>query len=400
MKHIRLDPLGGIAGDMFVSSLIDLRPDLVPAVEEAFRCCPLLDGVDLKMEDHSDGVLKGKRFLVERRNYEPAAHHHALWRDIRGALERCRLPEEVVGHAVGIFSILAQAEAEVHGTAADEVAFHEVGAWDSIADIVAASALIVGLGTTQWSVGALPIGGGRVQTAHGPLPLPAPATTRLLTGFALIDDGIAGERVTPTGAAVIRYLCTPWQIAPAGGRIAGTGHGFGSRVLPGVSNCLRVLCLENDEALALPRDQVAVLECEIDDQSAEDIAQGIDRLRAEPGVLDVVQFPVFGKKGRMMTHLRVLARPTARERVIRLVFEETRTIGVRHGLVERSVLTRTGGSVRVGETDIRFKRVERPGGATIKAEADDIATAAGSDRRDRLRISVAKAASEKTREDE
>jgi hypothetical protein len=383
MLDLHLDPLGGIAGDMFVAALLHWRPDLEPGLKRALALCPGLGGVQTEVLAHDDGVLTGRRFLV-RREGDDHHHHHVAWRDIRESLTASALDPLTVQHAVAIFSHLAAAEARVHGVDPEQVEFHEVGAWDSIADIVAAAHLIGEIGATRWTVGPLPLGGGRVRTAHGWLPVPAPATALLLEGFATLDDGIGGERVTPTGAAILRHLCDPAaapQRTPR--RLVGSGHGFGTRKLPGVSNCLRVLAFEAAEASAAER--VAVLECEIDDQTGEDLAQGIERLRATAGVLDVIQAPAFGKKGRAVTQLRVLARPEAREAALAAIFEQTTTIGVRHALVERTALPRRAETVEIDGRAVRRKVVARPSGPTAKAEADDVAQAGGHAAREALR---------------
>jgi uncharacterized protein (DUF111 family) len=163
----------------------------------------------------------------------------------------------------------------------------------------------------------------------------------------------------------------------------GSGYGFGTRKLPGISNCVRVLAFEAAEDFASER--VAVLECEIDDQSAEDLASGIERLRATAGVLDVIQAPAFGKKGRMVTQLRALAKPEACEQVLAAIFVETTTIGVRHALVERRALPRRAEAVEIDGQTVRRKVVERPSGPTAKAEADDVGGAGGHAARKALR---------------
>jgi uncharacterized protein (DUF111 family) len=265
------------------------------------------------------------------------------------------------------------------------VRFHEVGAWDSIADIVAAAWLVKELAASRWTVGPVPLGSGRVKSAHGLLPVPAPATALLLEGFDTIDDGIAGERITPTGAAILRHLCGRAGSHSAPRKLTGSSYGFGSRRFPSISNCLRVLAFETETPAHAEEDQVAVLECEIDDQTGEDLAHAIDHLRANPGVLDVVQAPVFGKKGRMMTHLRILAMPDAVEHVLALAFDETTTIGIRHSVVARRKLQRTLATMEADGQSLNVKRVERPAGPTAKLEADDVAGISGSAERTRLR---------------
>ena len=215
MRHIHLDPVGGAAGDMFVAALLHAFPHLAQGALEAAEA---VAGVECGLAPHGDGILTGARFTVEDGHRH---HHHAHWADIRERIERSDLDGAVQRHATGIFSHLAEAEARVHGVSPDQVMFHEVGAADSIADIVAAAWLIAALQPASWSVSPLPLGSGMVETAHGLMPVPAPATALLLEGFATRDDGIAGERVTPTGAAILRHLA-PGSARPAG-RLAGTG---------------------------------------------------------------------------------------------------------------------------------------------------------------------------------
>ena len=288
--------------------------------------------------------------------------------------------------AEAIFALLAEAEAEVHGIAVEDVTFHEVGAWDSIADVVCAAWLIDSLDPAAWSCAPLPLGGGRVRTAHGMLPVPAPATALLLRGLPTFHDGVGGERVTPTGAAILRHLDPSFEPAGLRGRIARTGHGFGSRRLPGMSNVLRALVLDPaSEPVPRPgpawrEETVAVCSFEVDDQTAEDLAVGLDRLRAADGVLDVVQTPAVGKKGRMAASVRVLARPEARERVIERCFAETATLGVRWQPVRRAVLEREEAVADVAGEPVRIKWARRGTGGgevTVKAEMDDVANADG-----------------------
>jgi uncharacterized protein (TIGR00299 family) protein len=376
MRHIHLQPLGGIAGDMFVASLLDAFPEHRDATIAAIAA---VVPVSCRVVPHSDDVLSGSRFEVDapaaaRDHAHHREHHHADWRDIRARLEAAALAPEVRRHAIGIFAALAEAEGRVHGVPPDAVTFHEVGAIDSIADIVAAASLIATLAPARWSVAALPLGGGTVRTAHGVLPVPAPATALLLEGLAMHDDGIAGERVTPTGAAILRHLgCTA---TPVHGTLRRSGHGFGTRRLPGISNCLRVLVFDADGGHAIGHRELAVVTFEVDDQSGEDLALGLDRLRAMPGVHDVVQAPVFAKKSRLAVQVQVLTRPEALEDVVDACFRETTTIGLRTHLVHGRTLRRRFAVADVGGAQVTVKLVERPGAdgpaITAKAEADHL----------------------------
>ncbi|MBV9757002.1 MAG: LarC family nickel insertion protein [Alphaproteobacteria bacterium] len=384
MKHLHLDPLGGVAGDMFVAALLDAFPEhengVIAAAEQAAA-------VHCQIVPHHD-VFAGRRFCVrdDRGGHDGNAHDHVAWRDIRARIAATALPDAVKTHAIGIFELLAEAEGRVHGIEPEAATFHEVGAADSIADIVAAGWLIAALAPARWSVAALPLGAGRVRTAHGPMPVPAPATALLLEGFVFLDDGIAGERVTPTGAAILRYLnCAP-SPPGAAGRLERSGVGFGSRKLPGMANALRVLAFATEGGAALPAHRaLAVVEFEIDDQSGEDLAAGLDRLRSFAGVHDVVQMAAFGKKGRLATHVQILARPDALAAVTEACFRETTTIGLRTHLVDGLVLPRRQAQVAVGERSVRVKLVDRPGGVSGKAECDDAADLEGHAARVRLR---------------
>lgn len=402
-RHLHLDPLGGAAGDMFVACVLDAYPALR---EGAVAAASAAAGIACRLLAHRDHVLTGSRFAVGEDHHhqhhdEPHDHRHGhhdghrhgddhghvAWARIRANLEASALTAAVRDHAIGIFALLAEAEARVHGVSAEDVAFHEVGAQDSIADIVAAAWLIDALSPARWSVGPLPLGGGSVRTAHGLMPVPAPATTLLLEGFAMVDDGIGGERVTPTGAAILRYL-KPVARPRSPGVLRQTGIGFGTRHLPGTSNVLRLLAFApgEDASAAIPHRELAVIAFEVDDQTPEDIAIALDRLRALPGVHDVLQMAAWGKKGRMVAHLQLLAKPEVLDDVVEACFRETTTIGLRTHLAQGRALTRRMHSVTVDGETLRVKSVDRPGGRSGKTEADDLVSAQGQAARMALRI--------------
>jgi pyridinium-3,5-bisthiocarboxylic acid mononucleotide nickel chelatase len=424
---IHLDPLGGLSGDMFVAALLDAFPEHWPHVQSTIASLKLGEDAECKLAAHRDNAFAGRRFLVgmdraasgpsggpqravsrgdSSHSHNGSAHHehvHAhehqtgpkAWADIRAELDRSTLDAEVKKHALAIFNLLAEAEAKVHGVEVDAVTFHEVGAVDSIVDIVAAAQLISLIRADRWTAAPLPIGSGRINSAHGILPIPAPAAALLLQGLPLIDDGLPGERVTPTGAALAAYLIEPSARSSAHVfRMSRTGVGFGAHTLPGVSNCLRALAFDEATPLArstvagsIDRRQLAVIAFEVDDQSPEDLAAGLDHIRAMHEVLDVTQTSVVGKKGRMAAHIQILVSPRELDSVIVACFEETTTIGVRHQLTEGAILRRRLETVEVedGET-LQVKIVERPGGMPSgKAEAADVASHRGHLKRTRLR---------------
>jgi uncharacterized protein (TIGR00299 family) protein len=393
MKHMHLDPVGGVAGDMFVACLLDAFPALAAgAIEAAESAAPVM----CAHTAHKDHILAGSRFAVEERTPRQTQHGHGHgphthWSDIRRALRHAALAAPVKAHAIGIFEGLAEAEGRVHGIDPAQVAFHEVGAADSIADIVAAAWLIDAIGPASWSIGPIPLGSGMIETAHGRLPVPAPATALLLQGLPVADDGIAGERVTPTGAAILRYLGCAAR--PSGLRMGVTGTGFGTRTLPGLSNCLRLLVFERDGAsTAIPHRDLLVISFEVDDQSPEDLATGLERLRTLPEVHDVLTMPATGKKGRMTMHVQVLASAAAEEKVVTACFTQTTTIGLRTQLVAARALPRRIASVQMPQGEIRVKLVDRPGGNTAKAELDDLAPTETHAGRARLRRAAEDAA--------
>jgi uncharacterized protein (DUF111 family) len=192
----------------------------------------------------------------------------------------------------------------------------------------------------------------------------------------LVDDGVAGERVTPTGASILRYLNCAQRSDGQVRKLMRTGIGFGTRWMPGLSNVLRVLVFEAS-AMEFATDQVAQIEFEIDDQSPEDLAIALDRLRAHAGVLDVLQISASGKKGRMSAHIQVLVQPASVHEVGEMCFRETTTIGFRQQMLSRRTLARRSEVVHVEGHDLRAKLVERPGVVTVKIESDDLAAVSG-----------------------
>jgi uncharacterized protein (TIGR00299 family) protein len=380
--HIHLDPLGGIAGDMFLAAMLDAFPELEAEAFSAMRAAGLPEGWRCEVRAHGDHALAGMRLIIEPGPGVAAAPQGDFAR-LRERLLKAPLPSRVRDRAVAILTRLASAEAAVHGVALDEVHFHELGDWDSVADVVGAAAVIEALGARSWSVAPLPVGSGRVGSRHGSLPVPAPATARLLEGFAVLDDGIAGERVTPTGAAILGELAPAPRLTAGPWRLQRTGHGFGTKRVPGISNVLRLISYVGDEA-GRNEERVAVITFEVDDQTPEDLAVGLDRLRRQEGVLDVVQIPVVVKKGRLATQVQVLTRPARVDRLIECCFVETTTIGLRWRAEARPSLSRE--KVAVGAEGAHVKVVARPGGGrTAKAEIEQVKEVEGHAERVRTR---------------
>ncbi len=383
--HLHLDAVGGIAGDMFVAALTDAFPRLRAGLLETLRKVGLPEEIRCAFEAHNDGVLTGSRFLVEipKKLIGAASHAHTPFSEIKARINASSIAPLVKERSIDIFHRLAEVEARIHGAIVDEVGFHELGGWDSIADMVGAAYLITQLKVQRCTVSKLPLGSGRVRTSHGPLPVPVPAVAQLLEGFEFIDDNIAGERITPTGASILRHLDAK-QSARKSGRLGATGYGFGSKRFAGISNVLRVLVLQESDATQ--SEQIGRITFEVDDQSPEDLAIGLDRIREQPGVVDVIQLAAFGKKGRMSIQIQMLVQPSSLDAVCEACLKETTTLGVRHEIVQRKTLSRTHTSVDAGGQTVRVKLAQRPHTRTAKIESDDVRKVAGGrDERDSLR---------------
>jgi uncharacterized protein (TIGR00299 family) protein len=385
ITRIHFDLVGGIAGDMFVAALADTFPELAQAMIEGIEKFPQSSKGRVEFVKHHDGILEGLRFDAIEHTHShhhddhghSHNHDHVQYAHICTLLKNSSLKAEVISHALNLFSLLAKAESQVHGIKPEEVSFHEVGAWDSIIDFVAAAYFIDALGSMEWTFSALPIGGGTVKTAHGLLPVPAPATAILMQGISVVDDGIQGERVTPTGATIVKYLLSiskPHQFSSTS--ISNYGNGFGSKKLANISNVLRCLAFEATEQSA-NHDHISTITFEIDDQTSEDLAIGLDALRQCPGVIEVYQGSLFGKKGRMLTQVQILVKPDALESVCEQCFIETSTLGLRISKVERKILSRS--EVSLEQPKSRVKIAKRPNNeVTAKAEISDIAAISSS----------------------
>jgi uncharacterized protein (TIGR00299 family) protein len=356
---IMMDVVGGVAGDMFVSAMVDALPELRSRViADAGRVLPEGVGGPL-LEDGMSGGLRCLRFRLGHHH-----HHHASgFTDMVARIENAPLFPGTRAQAVAILRHLAEAEAAIHAVPVGEVHFHEIGDWDSLMDVVAAGSIAAALPDARWVVSDLPRGGGLVPTAHGLLPVPAPATARLLTGFTWRDDGVGGERVTPTGAAILRHLAAP---GTASGRLRSTGTGAGTRELAGMANILRVTIFDDEKNATV--EEIVVLSFDIDDMTGEEISTAADRLRALPQVRDLVIHTALGKKGRPVHVFRLLLRPEDQTAVAAACFTETSTIGLRWHVERRDVLPRCVHSA----DGVRVKVVRRGEGSSRKAESDDL----------------------------
>ena len=398
MTTIHLDAVGGVAGDMFVAAMLDALPELREKVlADATAILPADVGFPRLYEATSGGLRAlgfglssganafaghAREHAEHRRGDDDPGHAKVLvqdqrrgsvgsFRDMMSRIRSAALSPGAADHAVAILTLIAAAEAVIHRIEIDEVHFHEIGDWDSLVDVVAAGSIAAALTGAHWTVSSLPRGAGLVETQHGLLPIPAPATASILIGFEWRDDGVGGERVTPTGAAILKHLVGQQRQTHASGRLSAIGAGAGTRSLPGIPNVLRALVFADINAAE--QDRVAVLSFEIDDMTGEEIAIAADRLRNLGGVLDLSISRRWGKKGRSIDSFRLLVPPEAAPIVIDRCFLETSTIGLRIREEFRMTLSRQSSELELGGRAIGVKAVRRPEGeVTAKAESDHL----------------------------
>ena len=339
-----LDAFSGISGDMLVGALADAGADQAGIASAVHS---LEAGATVSFEKVKRAGIGATKFRVVAE--EQHAHRHLS--HILKLIEQADISPRARTNAQAVFHKLGEAEAEVHQISLERVHFHEVGAVDSIADIVGACVAFDLLGIDCVVGSAINVGSGTVRTEHGTLPVPAPATSRLLTGIPVYAQGPAVELTTPTGAAVAATLCARFGVLPAM-TVSRIGYGAGDREFAEQANVLRVLLGEPaavEEAIA-----VSVIEANIDDLNPQVLAYATERL-LDAGALDVTVQPLVMKKGRLGNLLRVIARPQDREPLAQIIFAETTTLGLRFYQAERRVQARSWKEVETGYGAVRMK---------------------------------------------
>lgn len=364
-----LDPFSGIAGDMTLGALVDVGLDA-----DWLRALPGrlgLDGVEVRIESVKRAGLACTKVDFD---IPPQPHSRGI-REIRKLISAAGIPDEVRSRADSAFRAIAEAEGAIHGVAPEEVHLHEVGAVDAILDITGSVWGFALLDVTRVYCGPLTVGEGTVTAAHGVLPVPAPATLKLLEGQQVRPgpEG-SGELVTPTGAALVRTLSS--GPPPASYTPLRSGFGAGTKNPRGRANALRIILAEEHARDGVEIDDLVQLATDIDDMDGEQLAAVADLLR-ESGALDVVLTPTIMKKGRPGTRIEVLCRPAAADEMERALFVHSSSIGVRRSRVARSALPREERTIRVLDHDVRVKLVTLPSGARrAKPGHDDLATVA------------------------
>jgi pyridinium-3,5-bisthiocarboxylic acid mononucleotide nickel chelatase len=365
--HAWIDASAGIAGDMLLGALLDAGAS-VDAVQAAVDAV-LSGAVRIGARPVTRAGLRALKADVDAVTGDPP---HRTWRDVGGLLIAPALPVRVRERALAVFARLADAEAYVHGIPADDVHFHEVGALDSIADVVGVSAALEELGVATLSAGAVAVGSGRVHTAHGELPVPVPAVLRLAHGWE-VHAGGEGELATPTGMALLRTLCSTCEDLPSM-RVQTAGAGAGGRDVAGRANVVRVVIgMRTPEPES---ENAVVLEANIDDLDPR-LWPGILAGLLESGAADAWLVPIVMKKGRPAHTLTVLCSPARADELRERIFRETSTLGVREGARRKVALERAFVDIPVEGEKIPVKVAHRDGRIVqVMPEFENVAAAA------------------------
>lgn len=394
--HIHLDIVGGIAGDMFCSAMLDAFPELESPLRAFLSPLAIFRSYQLEIKTTRQKEIVGKQFVILKnnqaiddsqhlilkplktqahfvaKNTQTNNHEHYAWQDILVKLNQIKAHDKTYQCAKEIYMILAQAESEIHGIDLQNIALHEVGADDAIIDIITAAFLITHSNVSSWSCSALPWGQGSIKCAHGTLPVPAPAILKILTNFQWIHDDEIGERITPTGAAILSWLMKH-NSSFLNGSFVKSGYGCGQRTFKQKPNILRANVFTTQSQANLEQDSIFIIQCDIDDMTSESLAIAEDKLRILSGVIDLVSLQIKGKKGRWMNRIEILCLSEQLTNICHQLFTETSTLGVRYWPVNRFKLSREHITLNIDQQQWPVKVATRPNhNYTAKLESDKL----------------------------
>lgn len=331
MKIAYLECATGISGDMTLAALVDAGVDFA-GIRSAIDSLGL-PGVTLELDEVMKGGFRAKSFRVNHPEQHAHRHYSDIVKIVEGASD---LTAPQRSRALELFRAIGEAEAQVHGSTLERIHFHEVGAIDSIVDIVGAAVGFDLLAPDLVVSGSIPTGRGQVRIDHGICPVPTPGTAELLKGIPLRDIPVEAELTTPTGAAIVKTFVDRFGPLPEM-TVSEVGYGAGSRDFPHRANLLRIFVGQHE--VAPGREPIFLLETQVDDVAGEVVGYTREQLM-NAGALDVFTTAVQMKKDRPGTQLSVLCRPAVVERMEQILFNETGTLGVRRQLIERAVLNR------------------------------------------------------------
>ena len=365
---------------MLAAALLELVPD--PDAFVSKLNASGIPGVEFHAEKTVKCGIQGTQLVVSVHGKEEGrdvhddhdhGHHHSSFSDIRALVDVLEgLEENVRNDVINVYSLLAKAESHVHGVPVDQIHFHEVGNLDAVADITAVCMLIDELGPDRVIVSPVRTGYGTVKCAHGTLPVPAPATAYLLKDVPVYAGNTEGELCTPTGAALLKYFADGYGEMPPM-KLISTGYGMGKKDF-GAANCVRAFFGSAHDITA----SASELACNVDDMTAEEISFAMERL-FEGGAMDVFTVPAGMKKSRPGTMIHVVCLPGDTDKMIRLLFKYTTTIGVREYLTKRYVLARKTETLDTKFGAVRVKRSSGYGTERSKYEYEDLAAIARSE---------------------
>jgi len=355
-----LDCFSGISGDMFLGALLDAELPF-EELKRAISSLPF-EGYSINHKKEMKNGLSATQFIVA---VEEHHHVHRNLLDIEKIIDKGHLKDNVKQRSMRIFKAIAEVEGQIHNHPPEKVHFHEVGAVDSIIDIVGAVFGVDYLGITTFNASHIPVGSGFTKSGHGTIPIPAPATIALLKGIPVYSAGIDYELVTPTGAALIKEFVNSFEGLPPM-VVNNIGYGAGTRDLPDRPNLLRIITgVGQVDALS---DTVAVLEANIDDTNPEWLGYIMEKLIKE-GALDVTFTPVHMKKNRPGIQVEVIAHPEKKDHLMDVLFRESTTLGIRYRYSQRKILKREQTKINSpwGELDAK-KIIQHDGSSFIQPE--------------------------------
>lgn len=371
MKTLYLECAMGAAGDMLLAALWELLPDRETFLQTLNTIG--LPGVAFSAEPAVRCGINGTHMTVTVHGHEEDDHshhhHHSTLTEIHHCIDHLPVSEKVRSNAKAVYDRIAQAESRVHGTSVEEVHFHEVGAWDAVADVVGVCLAMEALSPEKIVVSPIHVGCGHVHCAHGLLPVPAPAAALLLQDVPIYGGEVKGELCTPTGAALLSYFADDFGSMPLM-KVHSIGYGCGKKEFDW-ANCLRAFWGETNEKT----EQVTELACNLDDMTPEAVAFAMEEL-LRAGALDVYTTAISMKKGRPGILLTCLCSCADEERMVHLLFRHTTTLGIRKTCHDRYTLNRTVSPVETPYGTVRVKEASGWGVCRRKPEYEDAAKAA------------------------